>query len=62
MEPISKNIFHAAGCKEDFWVSFSDSAGARIEGTKLQYPLLHQNLFEPSLRMLVLVEIGGPYT
>ena len=32
VEPISKNIFHAAGCKEDFWVSFSDSAGARIEG------------------------------
>ena len=45
VEPISKNIFHAAGCKEDFWVSFSDSAGARIEGANCNTSVR----FEPSL-------------
>ena len=61
MEPISKNIFHAAGCKEDFWVSFSDSAGARIEGANCN-ARFYISTFGAITYDLVLVEIGGPYT
>ena len=59
VEPISKNIFHAAGCKEDFWVSFSDSAGARTEGANCN-ARCYISTFWAITYNLEQVEIGGP--